>query len=71
MRPRWRGELEEKASMSISHSSSAARFTAARAGSFLRPNRAGAVEYELRVEVLADEPLIDASARDNAVIVGS
>jgi hypothetical protein len=34
MPPRWRGELEEEASMSMSHSSSAARFTAARAWFF-------------------------------------
>jgi hypothetical protein len=30
-----------------------------------------AVEYGLHVEVLADEPLTDASVRDNAVMVGS
>jgi hypothetical protein len=36
MLPRWPGELEEEASMSMSHSSSAARFTAARASFFDR-----------------------------------
>lgn len=36
-----------------------------------RAGRVLSVEYELHVEVLADEPLIDASARDKAVIVGS
>jgi hypothetical protein len=31
----------------------------------------GAVEYELHIEAFADEPLIDTSARDDAVMVGS
>jgi hypothetical protein len=35
MLPWWRGELEEEANMSMSPASSAARFTAAQAWSFL------------------------------------